>query len=167
MAPPLTSNVRFCTNAAATKMSCLETFATLRIFSDTIRPEDVARTLGVEPTRAYPRDSQSKYKHRRESHCWSWSSERHVQSQDGLAHIRRLTSLFRGKLEQFDQLRSAGCVMDICCYWVSSGQGGPLLDLQTLRDLADLKLEIYWDVYFGNEDEYAEDQHQSSSGGDA
>ncbi|WP_082568376.1 DUF4279 domain-containing protein [Rhizobacter sp. Root1221] len=148
-------------------MSCLETFATLRIFSDTVSPEDVARTLGIEPTCAYPRDPQSKYKQRRAAHYWSWCSERYVQSQDGLAHVRHLTSLLGGKLEQLDQLRSAGCAVDICCYWVSSGQGGPLLDLQTLRDLADLKLEIHWDIYFADEAEYAEDRRASSAGSDA
>ena len=138
-------------------MSCLETFATLRIFSHTLSPEEITRTLGIEPTGARPRDVKSKYKHRREQHYWCWSSRNQVESQDGLIHICRITSLLDGKLEQLDRLRAVGCDIDICCYWVSSGQGGPFLDVEVLRALADLKIEIWWDIYFGTEEEYADD----------
>jgi hypothetical protein len=43
---------------------------------------------------------------------------------------------------------------DITCYWVSrSGQGGPWLMPDQMRQLGALNIDIWWDVYFSNEDE--------------
>ena len=62
-----------------------------------------------------------------------------------------------GKEIALRHLRERGCDIDICCYWVSSGQGGPSLDVQTLERLARLGLPIWWDVYFGDVEDYGTD----------
>ena len=135
-------------------MSCLETYATLRIFSDMLHPDVVTERLGVEPTTRRPINPESKYRHERESHYWGWSSDRHVTSTEGLDHVRAVTELLRGKEEALKGLQHAGCQTDLCCYWVSSGQGGPVLDVAALSALSSLGLHIWWDVYFGNPEEY-------------
>lgn len=131
-------------------MSCLETFATLRIFSDSLHPDEVTRRLGVEPTKRRPINLESKYRHERESHYWGWSSDSGVASRDGLEHVGAVIELLRGKHEALQELQRAGCQTDLCCYWVSSGQGGPTLDVPTLSALASLSLDIWWDVYFSD-----------------
>ena len=136
------------------QMTCLETYATLRVFSQATRPVEIGRILGVEATRISPIDSESKYRNRRENHFWAWSSDSIVQSLDSLEHVRAVISLLQDKETELAQLREAGCDIDVCCYWVSSGQGGPFLDNHALTGLARLGLEIWWDVYFGKEEDY-------------
>jgi hypothetical protein len=138
-------------------MSCLETFATLRILSPTLVPAQIGAALGIEPTRVAARDPSSRYRPRREHHFWAWSSEGQVDSLDGLVHVRAVLDLLQGREQALAELRRAGCELDVSCYWVSSGQGGPALDLDAMTRLAGLGLEIWWDVYFGDarEDEAA------------
>lgn len=139
------------------QMTCLETYATLRVFSQTTHPAEIGRILGVEATRFSPIDSESKYRVRRENHFWAWSSDSIVQSLEGLEHVRAVISLLQDKETELVQLREAGCDIDVCCYWVSSGQGGPFLDNHALTGLARLGLEIWWDVYIGKEEDYEKD----------
>lgn len=130
-------------------MACLETHASLRVFSQTIHPDEISRVLGFSASKAIPLNPDSRYRARREYHFWKWSSDTELQSGiDNIEHIRTVVRRLAGKERQLDQLRDMGCEVDIGCYWVSDGQGGPYLDTATLTELARLKLEIWWDVYF-------------------
>jgi len=82
-----------------------------------------------------------------------------------LEHIRAITAILGDKGEQLGQLREAGCEIDVCCYWVSSGQGGPSLEVSDLAALSALGLAIWWDVYFGDPEEYKEGAAAGSDGG--
>jgi hypothetical protein len=130
-----------------------------------LTPDEVSGVLGISATRSRPINPDSKYRHEREGHYWGWSSNSHVQSVDGIDHVRSVVSLLQGKEKQLEQLRQSGCTTDVCCYWFSSGQGGPFLDSAALADLARLGLEIWWDVYFGKEEEYVEGAAGSTAGG--
>ena len=134
----------------------METYATLRVFSKNNAPgrnwPRPGRRGHADQARS---DSESKYRNRRENHFWAWSSDSVVQSLDGMEHVR-VISLLQDKEHELARLREAGCDIDVCCYWVSSGQGGPFLDNQALTSLARLGLEIWWDVYFGKEQDYEE-----------
>ena len=145
-------------------MACLETFASLRVFSTSVHPDQITQLLGVEPTCGRPLDPDSKYRHRREHHYWDWESRAAEKSTDGLAHINAILRTLSGKEAALEQLRSSGCSIDVCCYWVSSGQGGPSLEVQTMFELVRLGLPIWWDVYFGSTDDY-QAASESSAGG--
>ena len=136
-------------------MTCLETYANLRIFSDALHPSEISEILGLEATDTIPLNAESKYRVRRETNYWSWNSNTVISSTDNLEHVAAITQRLSGKRAQLDQLRTRGCEIDICCYWVSSGQGGPFVDRSMLTSLSELDLEIWWDVYFGEESEYA------------
>jgi hypothetical protein len=42
-----------------------------------------------------------------------------------------------------------GFKIDITSFWVStSGNGGPTISPYQMRRLADLEIEIWWDIYF-------------------
>jgi hypothetical protein len=146
-------------------MSGLETHATVRIFSESLHPDEISRTLGISATRPRPKEPDSKYRPRREYHYWSWCSDDQVHSLDGLEHVRAVTTLLRDKHEELERLRGAGCDIDVCCYWVSSGQGGPSLEVSDLAALSSLGLPIWWDVYFGEPEEYKGGAAAVSSGG--
>jgi hypothetical protein len=64
------------------------------------------------------------------------------------AHIHSITTVLEGKSRYLAALREKGCNTDIFCFWESSGQGGPSLDLETMKSLVELGLEIAWDIYF-------------------
>lgn len=134
-------------------MSCIETYATLRIFSQTMHPDEISQRLTLDATRARPIDPESKYRPRRENNFWAWSTREKVESTDGLEHIKAIVQALAGKEQNLDALRDAGCEIDVSCYWLSSGQGGPYLDTSTLADLSRLQLSIWWDVYFHAEDD--------------
>jgi hypothetical protein len=135
-------------------MTCLETFATLRIFSQSNDPETISSVLGIDPTDSAAIDPNARARRRREWHRWEWCSRYSIQGVDNLRHVRAITHLLQGKKKELEQLRSSDCEIDICCYFISSGQGGPALDMPTLKELTELELEIWWDVYFGKEEEY-------------
>jgi hypothetical protein len=135
-------------------MACLETFATLRIFSESVSPEEIGRILGILGTKTRPRNPESRYRHQRESHYWAWCSAENLNSTDGLEHVRSVIERVSDKNLQLQQLRALGCELDVCCYWVSDGQGGPMLDVNSLFNLSRLGLEIWWDIYLGEKSEY-------------
>jgi len=134
-------------------VTCVETFATLRIFSRTIDPRGVSDALGIEPTDAISIDPSSKYGPRRETNYWGWCTRSHVNSTDNIAHIAAILEQVRNKKAQLEHLRNSGCETDVCCYWVSGGQGGPSLDPSMMGELSQLGLGIWWDVYFDRERE--------------
>ena len=137
-------------------MSCLETYVVLRIFSQTLDPEEITRVLGIAATQTRPMEPDSRYRPRREYHYWNWSTDSRVSSLNSLDHVRAVIELLKGKEQQLEQLRARGCQIDVWCHWVSSGQGGHCLDVPALAALAHLGLEIGWDIYFGTSDEYAD-----------
>ena len=134
--------------------TCLETYATLRIFSESMAPNEIGNLLGVDATRSVPADPTSQIVRRRVTNFWAWSSEDAVSAVDNLQHIAAIISVLEGRADKLDRLRARGCQIDISCYWVSTGQGGPQLDSATLKSLAALDLPIWWDVYFGQGSDY-------------
>ena len=134
-------------------MACTETYATLRIFSKNISPDEIGKILGVSATEMIPLDPNSKYKSRREYNFWNLCSEGGIDSTDNLKHLRYLIDRLENKEGLLSELRKKGCDTDIFCYWSSTGQGGPYLDLKTMESLLKLGLEISWDMYFSGEDE--------------
>jgi hypothetical protein len=133
-------------------MTCIETYATLRIFSRTLEPAAIGASLGIDATDPVPLDPSSKYRPRREVNYWGWCTRQHVASKtDNALHIAAILERVRGKELQLQHLRSVGCETDICCFWVSTGQGGPSLGVEVMRELSELGLSIWWDVYFDDE----------------
>src|SRR5262245_16075460 len=126
--------------------TCLETHATLRIFSEVLHPEVIGRRLQIESMDMLPRDPASRSRPRREKNYWGWCTRGVVDSTDNVAHVAAVISLLEAKGNVLDELRLEGCEIDICCYWVSSGQGGPSLDVDMMQSLCKLGLSIWWDV---------------------
>lgn len=132
-------------------MACTRTFATLQIFLENIHPDEITEELGFAPTGTDPLNSKSKYKSRRVSNFWNFSTEKFSNSLDNVEHIEIILRALKGKSNQMELLRQRGCQTDIFCYWDSNGQGGPSLSVGLMKELVDLDLDIYWDMYFDDE----------------
>ena len=132
-------------------MACIETFATLRIFSKEIHPDEISKLLDVSPTKIIPIDLESKYKKRREFHLWAFSTKELLKSVDNLEHIQLIFKKIQSKSDQLNMLREEGCDTDIFCFWNSSGQGGPIASIELMKNAVELGLGITWDIYFDDE----------------
>jgi Domain of unknown function (DUF4279) len=78
------------------------------------------------------------------------SSKNQIDSRDVRRHIDWLLERLRGKQKLLHLLQAeSGVSMDVFCYWNSAqGQGGPSLDAEQMRQLADLNLDIGFDCFF-------------------
>ncbi|MDN3637697.1 DUF4279 domain-containing protein [Simiduia curdlanivorans] len=133
-------------------MACTETYATLRIFSDEMHPDEIEKYIGIQSTDSVPRDPNSKYKPRRELNFWSRTTEVDLNSTDNVKHLELLLSLLNGKEGELSSLRDSGCSTDIFCRWDSTGQGGPRLSVAMMKELVKYGLGISWDMYFDEEE---------------
>lgn len=133
-------------------MACTKTNASLRIFSADVHPDKISETLGLIPTNTRVRKPESKYPHESKRHFWLLSSEQEVDSTDSEDHIRKIVDLLIARKAELDKLRGMGCEIDITNMWTGNGQGGPSLDVPLLSKLYELRLPIWWDNYFEDED---------------
>jgi hypothetical protein len=129
--------------------TCSETFATLRVFTGTLSPDDFTVRMGVEPSST--QNKQVRSKGRKDIAAgWYLTSQNKVNSRDVRRHIDFLLDQVATKAEALTWIRAFGGTTDIVCYWVSaSGQGGPSLWPKQMAALAMLDLEIWFDVYAG------------------
>ena len=136
--------------------SCEETYATLRIFPKEISPEEVTNRLSLSPTSVQRKGEVRKSGYVVKLDGWFLESENAVQSKDVQRHIVWIVNQILPKKDALLELQGTGCDMNIFCYWSSAGgQGGPTLSPSTMRNLADLRLEVSFDCYFPSSHESA------------
>jgi hypothetical protein len=122
--------------------TCVETYSTLCVFSDSVAPAAITTELGIPPTETFKKgESHSKGRLQRKANGWFYSTEGLLQSKDTRRHID-------SKERAIETLRQKGCKMDISSYWVSIGQGGPALWPCQMIKLGNFGIEIWWDIYF-------------------
>ncbi len=127
--------------------TCSSTFATLRIYSQTVRADEITDALGVQPTRTLSPGEKSKL------HGWFLSSEGRVQSRDLRRHLDWVLDQLAAGNNPTQQLtlRIPGKVVaDISCLWISAvGHGGPTLSPKQMLRMARQGLECWFDIYVG------------------
>jgi hypothetical protein len=133
--------------------TCVETYATLRIFSPSISPADVDATLGLKATKSFAKEEAMKSGAHRKFNGWFLTTKGVVMSRDTRRHIDSLLHQLRNSAAGLASLKAAGADIDISCFWASIGQGGPSLHPAQMRELARLDLPIWWDVYFSRPDD--------------
>lgn len=120
--------------------TCQYTHATLRVAHRDLEPSSVWTTLQLDPDFMGPK-------------AWSMTSENRVVSKDVRRHIDWLLDRLEGREEAIRTLQDKGVEMSVYCLWVSKyGQGGPMLNPETMRRLADLQFELGFEIYFGEGD---------------
>ena len=129
--------------------SCEETYATLRVFSEASTAADITEALGVEPTEFFSKGDSFGGKGQLRSHSgWLLSTRGHVTSRDARRHLAWLLERLRAKKDALESLRNSGAELDISCYYVSMGQGGPAMSAEQMLELGNLGLDVWWDIYF-------------------
>lgn len=123
--------------------------ATLRVFSTTLSCDELIRQLG-EPTKSYevgdPVSSRTPAGPKREQNMWALDSPNDRDSME--MHLTALVDYVERNQKAFDSVRQ-DCEMDIFCGMFSGteAQGGFTLDTEQIRRLADLQLEVTFDLY--------------------
>lgn len=130
--------------------SCHETFVTLRIYSDTMSPEEISSFLRMQPSDSTFKGEVvgEKTKKVRKHNGWFLTSDGSVDSKDVRRHIDFLADKIAHLTSDLAELKNKGCLIDLSCFWSSeNGQGGPTLSPNQLKKLAELELEIWFDIY--------------------
>lgn len=129
--------------------TCLETYATLRIFSDALTPAEVTSFLGISPSESFSKGEPVGSKgHVRRHSGWLLSSKGKVVSRDTKRHLAWLLDQLKSKKAAIQSIHNSGGDMDISCYYVSVGQGGPTMVAEQMVELGRLGLDVWWDIYF-------------------
>lgn len=130
--------------------TCIETFARLNIYK--LPSDEVTKILGIQPesTQVAGPNPTPRIK-RLLPHAWFLSSRYgSLESKDSRYHLDWLLDQLVDKKKALDILKQAGAKINISCYWESKGgpaQGGPTLSSSQARKLADLDLELWFDLY--------------------
>lgn len=131
--------------------TCRKTYTALRIFSDTVRPEFITAKLRVDPSDSFSKgDQYGDGRFFRKFNGWFLSSENKIGSKDTRRHVDWLISEIANRENELKELRGMGVEIDVSCFWLSTGQGGPVIGPAQMKELSRLDLEIWWDVYFDN-----------------
>lgn len=138
-------------------MPTTRTHATLRIWPKhpgAGSAATVTQVLDMQPTKSHEAgDARSP----RDTRAWGnamWSLESDLPWESPLAvHIDRICDALEQKRDALVGLTQDGYLMDVFCFVeVENGQGGVLLDPNTLRRLADLAVELDLDIYASGEE---------------
>jgi hypothetical protein len=132
--------------------TCAYTHAWLRIMHETVDPDEVTVILGITPSRVQRRGdpNQGKPGQLLSKGGWILSTEDVLGSKDARHHLNWILERVSGKNAEFAQLHSRGYLVDLCVRWDSvNGHGGPTISPPQMKALADLEIELWFDVYVG------------------
>lgn len=132
--------------------TCEYTHAWLRIMHETVDTDEVTAILGVRPTKAQRRGDPKKGKPDQfySKGGWFLSTEGILKSKDARHHLDWIIERIAGKKQAFIQLHQRGYLVDLCVRWDSlSGHGGPTVSPSQMKALAELEIELWFDVYVG------------------
>ena len=127
----------------------------LRIEHDSADPETVTSILGLTPTHSVRRGQQASDGKSQPFpwntfpwSVWVLSSARSVERTKNLRdHFQWLLASVGPRASELRTLRNQGHRIAVHCTWVGKGgYGGPDLSPQIMRGLADLEVEVYFDV---------------------
>src|SRR5436309_9348562 len=109
--------------------TCEAAYATLRIFHPDLDPDAISAALGFQPTDAHRRgevlNPEGRWPVIAKQGAWFLGTEGVIQSRDIRRHLDYLLDRLQPKSEAVKALQEEGCQMDIFCYWLWTGQGGP------------------------------------------
>jgi len=130
--------------------TCSSTYATLRIYPNEIHPNEITQILGVEPSEFQVKGekSPSPVLPIFPINGWFLTSEKQVKSRDVRRHIDYVIGKVIGKKNEILSLQDKDVEMDLSCLWSSTqGQGGPTLSPKQMKALAELNIDIWFDIY--------------------
>ncbi|HTR52483.1 MAG TPA: DUF4279 domain-containing protein [Kofleriaceae bacterium] len=125
--------------------TCRATYATLRIYG--LAPDEVTRSVGLTPTVSI-RPGELRHGAPARHHAWLLTSKEAVDSKDLRRHLDWILDQLAGRRTALRDLVDRGARIDIFCYWLSaSGHGGPTVSTIQTKKLAELEIELSFDIY--------------------
>jgi hypothetical protein len=139
--------------------TCERTFAELLIYPEALNPAEITTRLGIEPTqmnvKGVERATPSGRMMPAPKSLWALSSEGTVDSLDVRRHLDWLIERLmpaRAALLELQLVPRTRMGVNIV-WWSAHGTGGPTLWPEQMAGLAELGLEVSFDVsFFGPED---------------
>jgi len=129
--------------------SCSRTYVTLCIYHETLEPTFITQTLGVTPDRSQQIGDPLRPGKIVSVNGWFWGTQSRSASKDMRAHLSVVFKKFDEKKNKLTKLRKMGCEIRIMCFWESAtGNGGPILDHETLILLSKYPLDLDYDIWF-------------------
>ncbi len=138
--------------------TCAETYSTFIVYSDLIDPDEVTKRLGIMPTevcrKGHARNPGNPNSFVYKRNMWGLSTRCYIDSRDTRRHLDWLLARLSDKALEINELVRLGAEVTISAYWASaSGQGGPMITPEQSSQLGELGIELWYDVYFYNEDD--------------
>jgi hypothetical protein len=132
----------------------------LRITHPSIDPAEITVELGEDPSNWQKAGSPSPHSERESArHCqpddtfWvGFSSEGESQDHDLQAGLQALLSRLQSHRGFFHRLREDGGEAEFFVGWFLGKQGGEILSHELMAQLADLKIDLSFDLYLGEDD---------------
>ncbi len=133
--------------------NCAHTFASIIITGKDFDPEVITSSIGVTPSYSFKKGDKRGESKNWDHSFWELSSKEFETSTDLGLHIEWLVSKILPYKDQFIELSKAIQPLNtyISCFWESkTGHGGPIFSPSLLRKIADLNLELWFDIYFAD-----------------
>jgi hypothetical protein len=136
--------------------TCVETYATFRIFSDVLTPDDISAVIRTAPTSSYrdgelrttsPNAKDPYYR----TNGWFYSTKGKLKSRDCRRHLDLVIEAALTP-KPLSELRERGCSMDITIFY-NYTQGGPTISPHQMHALAEARIDVWWDLYKSSEKE--------------
>jgi hypothetical protein len=126
--------------------TCRKTYATFRVFG--VDPDEVSECLGRAPNKVQRKGALGASRQRYALDGWFLTSNGRVDSKDSRRHLDWLLDQLLPAKDALARLTLEGARVDIFCFWLSVGQGGPTVSPEQARKLNELGLDLGFDVYF-------------------
>ena len=130
--------------------TCSQTYVTLRIYCDDLQPDELTEYLGILPSRTQTKGQKNELQRNKliKLNGWFLTTKNILDSKDCRRHIDYLADKILPVKNKLKSLIADGTKIDISCYWESeSGHGGPTLSKQQFLKLAELEIELWFDIY--------------------
>jgi hypothetical protein len=131
--------------------TCVETYATLRIFSDDLSPSEITKIIGLEPTTSFQkgeiRTTSPKAKNPFfRTNGWLFCTRSACVSRDSRRHLNYLLDYPLRDRQVTSVLQERRCWFDISVFYAYIG-GGPTISPDQMRGLAEAGIDVWWDLY--------------------
>lgn len=128
--------------------SCSRTYATLCIYHDLLKPEQITTIIRLKPDRTV-RKGEPAIKGTIPSNGWFLTTQGQADSRDIRFHITLLIRKLKSRKRNLNVLKKRGCELKIMCLWESaSGNGGPYFDHAFLQEMSALPIDLDLDIWF-------------------
>jgi len=124
-------------------------YATFILRGKELDPQEVTDRLGITPWRSFRRGDMRTEKRQWPHGFWALTSDGHIHSTDLSMHLEWLVKQLEPTIQNVqDIVRNNEIDVEISCLWIfPENHNGLVLSSYLLRKIADLGVELSFDIY--------------------